>query len=119
MIAVHDCAGAIEFYKKAFGAVEEGERYPWEGKIGHAEIRVGDARIMMADEFEEHNRSPRQLGGTPVMLSLDVDNCDAWTERAVSAGAEIIKAPTTEPYGRLSKIRDPYGHVWFLHQGAV
>jgi len=116
MLTVHDCAGAIDFYKQAFGAIEEGERIPWEGKIGHAEITINGSHIMMADEFAEHNRSPRQLGGTSVMLSITVDDCDKATERAMNAGAEIIREPETQPYGRLSKLRDPYGHVWFLHQ---
>ncbi len=115
MLAVHDAEGAIEFYKQGLGAVEIGERYPYEGKIGHAEIKIGQALIMLADEFPEHNRSPRQLGGTSVMLHIDVADTDKATDRAVGAGAELIRAPEDQPFGRVSKIRDPYGHVWMLN----
>jgi PhnB protein len=115
MLAVHDCAGAIEFYKKAFDAVEVGERYPWEGKIGHAEVTIGGALIMLADEFPNHNASPRQLGGTPVILHLSVTDVDATTAQAVDAGADLLRAPEDQPYGRISKLRDPFGHVWMLN----
>ena len=115
MLALHDCAGAIEFYKKAFGAVEVGERYPWNGKIGHAEIKIGNALIMLADEAPGHNQSPSQLGGTAVTLALEVEDVDSLTDRAVAAGAELIRAPEDQPYGRVCKFRDPYGHVWMLN----
>ncbi len=115
MLAFHDCAGAIEFYKNAFGAEEVGERYPWEGKIGHAEMRISGALIMMADEFPAHNASPKNLGGAAVILHLTVDDVDAWLARAVDAGAEVVKEPSDQPYGRTCRIRDPYGYVWLLN----
>jgi PhnB protein len=118
MLAVHDATGAIDFYIAAFGAVQLGEPQPYEGKIGHAEVQIGDALVMLADEFEGHNHSPRQLAGTPVILHLEVEDTDAATQRAVSAGAELIRAPETLPYGRISKIRDPFGHVWMLNGPA-
>src|SRR5688500_18321448 len=71
-IAVHDAEAAIEFYMAAFGATEEGERYPWEGKIGHAELGIRGARLYLADEFSEYNTAPRTLGGSPVTLHLEV-----------------------------------------------
>lgn len=115
MLAVRDCAAAIDFYTKAFGANEYGKRYEWEGKIGHAEMRIGDAVIMLADEFPEHNASPQTLGGSPVMLHLTVDDTDAWLEDAVAAGAEVVRHPSNEEYGRVCKIRDPFGHVWMFN----
>lgn len=115
MLTVHDCEGAIEFYKRAFGAVEVGQRYPWEGKIGHAEISVNGALIMLADEFPEYNITPQRLGGSPVTLHLSVDDVDATLRRATEAGAEVLQPPKNEEYGRASTIRDPYGHKWMLN----
>jgi PhnB protein len=114
-LAVHDAEAAIDFYKRALGAVEEGERYPWEGKIGHAELHVAGAVIYLADEFPEYNASPRTLGGSPVALNLSVDDVDKWTEQAVAEGAELVSPPRDNPYGRVSKITDPFGHVWMFH----
>ncbi len=114
MLAVHDAGAALQFYAEAFGAVETGERYAWEGKIGHAEMQIGRAKIMLSDEFPEYNISPKTLGGTPVILHLEVSDVDAVAARAVDAGAEFISEPKTEPYGRVSKLRDPFGHVWML-----
>ena len=115
MIGVHDAEGAIEFYKRAFGAEESGERFPWQGKIGHAEVKIGDALLMLADELPEHNKSPMSLGGTPVILHLTVDDTDAWVDRAVAAGAEALNEASDQEYGRVCKIRDPYGHIWMLN----
>jgi PhnB protein len=115
MLAVRDAAAAIDFYKAALGAVEVGERNVWEGKIGHVELLVCGARVMLADEFEGHNQSPTQLGGTPVILHLRVDDCDTLTAAAAQAGAEVIWGPNDAPYGRVSKLRDPFGHVWMLN----
>lgn len=118
MIGVHDAQGAIEFYVAAFGAIEVGERHTYEGKIGHAEIMIGGAKIMIADEYPEHNSTPQRLGGTPVILHLMVGDVDGLTARAAAAGAEVIRAPGDGPAGRASKLRDPYGHVWFLNQSS-
>ncbi|HEY3780198.1 MAG TPA: VOC family protein [Fimbriimonadaceae bacterium] len=115
MLAVHDAAAAIEFYKDAFGAEEiESARYEWEGKLGHAEVKIGDAVVMLADEFPPNNQSPRMLNGTSVILHLNMADCDAATDRAVAAGAELVRAPEDFPYGRKSKVRDPFGHVWMI-----
>lgn len=114
MLGVHDAVAAIEFYKSAFGATEvmrldDGDR------IGHAELRIGKARYMLADEYPEHNRSPRQLGGTPVILYLYVQDADETFRLAVSAGARSIREPADQFYGdRMGKLEDPFGHVWMI-----
>src|SRR5689334_9150176 len=115
MLGVHDAAGAIDFYTRAFGAVENGERHEDEGKIGHAQLRIGDAIVMLADEYPGHSSTPTTLGGTPVILHLDVEDVDKVTSQAVHAGADLIRAPEDFLYGRISKVRDPYGHVWMLN----
>ncbi len=117
-IAVNDAAKAIDFYKAAFGATE---RYrliePASGKIGHAEIMIRDALIMLAEEYPAYNKTPRTLGGTTVKLGLMSDNVDADFARAVKAGAEVIRELTDEFYGhRTGSLRDPFGHEWTLSQ---
>ncbi len=105
---------ALEFYQKAFGA-EVLETYPYEGKLGHATLRINGADVMISDEFPESLtgvQSPRMLGGTTCTVSLNVDDADGWYKRAIEAGAEIIRELTDEFYGRAGKIRDPYGHTW-------
>ncbi len=116
MLAVHDCDAAIRFYTVAFEAVEEGERHEWEGKIGHAEMRIGDSVIMLADEFPEFNKSPKTLHGTPVILHLPVDDVDAVASRFEQAGGEITRPPKDEPYGRVCSLKDPFGHLWMLNR---
>jgi PhnB protein len=114
MLAVHDAARALEFYKEAFGATET-MRMEYEGKIGHAEIIVGEATIMLADEYPEHNRSPRTLGGSSVILYVYVEDVDAVAGKAVAGGAKLLRPITDESYGdRVAKIEDPFGHVWML-----
>ncbi len=115
MLGLHDAKGAIEFYKKAFGAAMVGEPVPYEGKIGHAELQVGGAVIMLADEYPEHNSTPKTLGGTPVILHLNVDDCDAWVNRAIVAEAQKIYEPMDQPYGRVCKIKDHFDHIWMLN----
>ncbi len=117
-IAVNDAAKAIDFYKTAFGATE---RYrliePESGKIGHAEIMIRDALIMVAEEYPAYNKTPRTLGGTTVKLGLMSENVDADFARAVKAGAEVIRELTDEFYGhRTGSLRDPFGHEWTLSQ---
>ena len=117
-IAVNDAAKAIDFYKTAFGATE---RYrliePESGKIGHAEIMIRDALIMLAEEYPAHNKTPRTLGGTTVKLGLMSENVDADFARAVKAGAEVIRELTDEFYGhRTGSLRDPFGHEWTISQ---
>jgi uncharacterized glyoxalase superfamily protein PhnB len=118
MLAANNATSAIEFYKAAFDAKIVGEPYAWEGKIGHAELEIYGGRIMLADESPGQNQSPTQLSGTSVILHLDVPDCDAVTAQAVAAGAELIRAPQTFPFGRISKVRDPFGHVWMIDSPA-
>jgi PhnB protein len=113
-LCVSGAASAIEFYKKAFGA-REVMRIPMAGdKVGHAELRVGDAPFMLADEFPEMNfRSPRSLGGSPVNILIYVDDVDALAKRAEAAGAKVLRPPADQFYGdRMATLEDPYGHSW-------
>ncbi|VXC43645.1 conserved hypothetical protein [Oceanicaulis sp. 350] len=118
-LAVRNGLEAIRFYETAFGA-EEAERYVFEGKLGHAALRINGGVIFMADEFPEHeamtgNVAPPTLEGrTTFTISLQVDDADAWHARAVEAGCISIRDVTDEFFGRHGKVRDPYGHVWSL-----
>lgn len=109
-------AEAIQFYAKAFGAREEYRLADQAGKIGHAEIRIGEAVIMLSEEFPELGvRSPLALGGTPVTLHVYVEDVDALAARAVAAGAKILRPTSDQFYGdRLVKLEDPFGHVWIF-----
>jgi PhnB protein len=111
------CAGAaeaIEFYKKAFGAVELTRLAGPQGKLMHAQIKIGDSTIMLGDENLEHGMAgPLALKGTPVSLYLYVENVDAAVERAVAAGATVVMPVADMFWGdRWGQVRDPYGHLW-------
>lgn len=116
-LSVRDGHAAIAFYRAAFDA-EELERYEYEGKIGHATLRINDHVLMLADEFPEMedmtgNVAPPTLGGrTTFTVNLTVDDADAWFDRAVAAGAAPIRPVTDEFFGRHGKLRDPFGHIW-------
>jgi PhnB protein len=113
-LMVHDGNAALDFYRRAFAA-DVTETYPYEGKLGHATLRINGSDVMLSDEFPENiagTRSPRSLGGTTCTITLSVDDPDAWFDRAVAAGAETIRPLKDEFYGRSGKIRDPFGHVW-------
>jgi PhnB protein len=91
-LSVKNAASAIEFYKKAFGAREVMRMPQADGKIGHAELRIGDAPIMLADEFPEMNfLSPQSIGGTPVNILIYVTDVDQLVEQAVAAGAKLVR----------------------------
>jgi len=111
-----DAARAIAFYKEAFGATEVMRLADPGGKIGHAEIRIGNALLMLADEHPESgHRSPHTLGGSPVTLHLYVQDVDAVTKRAVAAGATVVRPVADQFYGdRSGQIEDPFGHRWIL-----
>jgi PhnB protein len=113
-LCVRGAATAIDFYKNAFGAREVMRIAMGEGKIGHAELRVGDAPFMLADEFPEMNfHSPQTIGGTPVNVLIYVDDVDALVKRAESAGAKVLRQPADQFYGdRMATLEDPYGHSW-------
>ncbi|MGD9705059.1 MAG: VOC family protein [Acidimicrobiia bacterium] len=110
-------AEALDFYARALGAVEQSRMVGDDGRVGHAEITIQGARIMLADEHPEIDVfSPAHYGGSAVGLSLDVDDCDALYERAVAAGAIGLRPPADEFYGsRSATIADPFGHRWFLN----
>ncbi|HZP31829.1 MAG TPA: VOC family protein [Candidatus Acidoferrales bacterium] len=115
-LIVTGAASAIEFYKHAFGA-RELMRIPHpDGRIGHAELQMGDSRIMLADEFPEIGaRSPMSLGGTPVSILLYVEDVDAITTRAVAAGAKMLRPIKDQFYGdRTGTLSDPFGHQWTI-----
>lgn len=109
-------AAAIEFYKKAFGASETLRMDGPDGKIGHAEIRIGDSVVMLADEHPEMgHRSPQSLGGAGVSLMVYVEQVDAVFQRAISAGAKELQPLKNQFYGdRSGTVQDPFGHVWTI-----
>jgi PhnB protein len=113
---VKGAAGAIAFYKKAFGAKEVMRMPGPGGTIGHAEIQIGDSRIMLADEFPEMNfRSPRTGGGTSVNIHLYVPDVDRVVKKAIAAGAKPLRPVADQFYGdRTGSLEDPFGHVWHV-----
>jgi uncharacterized glyoxalase superfamily protein PhnB len=113
------CAGAadaIEFYKKAFGAVETARLPGPQGKIMHAMMRIGDSALMLVDEMPEWGAlGPKALKGSPVTIHLYVDDVDAFAARAVKAGAKITMPVEDMFWGdRYGKLEDPFGHHWSL-----
>jgi PhnB protein len=115
-LIVNDGAQAIDFYKKAFGATELMRMPGPNGKIGHAEIRIGDSAIMLADEHPEMGaRSPQTLGGSPVFLMIYVKDADGTTAQAEAAGAKILRPLENQFYGdRSATVLDPFGHTWTI-----
>lgn len=115
-LILSDAARAIDFYKSAFSATEIMRFAMPGGKLGHAEIRIGDSAIMLADEFPEMGaRSPLTIGGSPVSILLYVENADALTEQAIAAGATVIRPIQDQFYGdRSSTLTDPFGHQWTI-----
>jgi PhnB protein len=117
-LVVAGAAKAIDFYKKALGA-EELMRFPGpDGSVMHAEIRIGDSTIMLADEMpEQGGRSPKSYGGTPVSFFVYKENVDAAWKRAVDAGAKEIMPLDNQFWGdRTGCLEDPFGHRWWLAQ---
>ena len=113
-LIVNDAVAALEFYKKAFGAVEE-LRVEWPGgKIGHAEFMIGDSRLMLASEFPEIGAvAPTTVGGTPVTLAIYTEDVDAMVARALAEGATEERPVEDQFYGdRSGTIIDPFGHKW-------
>jgi len=114
-LIIRGAAQALEFYGRALGATEV-MRLEHGDKIGHAEIKLGDSHVMLADEFPEMGAvSPQSLGGTPVGICLYVPNVDALFAQAVAAGAIIERPVQDQFYGdRSGTIVDPFGHKWTL-----
>ena len=115
-LIVDNAPRALEFYKKAFGAKELMRHAGPDGRIGHAEIRIGDSLVMLADEHPEINaRSPKSVGGTPVSLHLYVKDVDAVGRQATAAGARTVRPIQTQFYGdRNGTLEDPFGHQWHI-----
>ncbi len=114
-LAVRDCAAALDFYGRAFNALEL-MRMPHGDKIGHAEFKIGDASIMISDEYPDMDvLSPHALGGSPVTIHLYVQDVDTLFAQAVAAGARVLRPVANQFYGdRAGRLVDPFGHVWFL-----
>lgn len=112
-LIVTGAARAIEFYTQVFGATET-MRLAGPNGVAHAEIRIGDSVVMLADESPEMGfRGPKSFGGTPVSLMLYVDDVDATFQRAIAAGAASRRAVQDQFYGdRSGTLEDPFGHVW-------
>ena len=111
------CAGAadaIEFYKKAFNAVEEARLPGPPGKLAHAAVRIGDSMLMLMDEFPEMGGfGPKSLKGSPVIIHLQVEDVDAVVKQAVEAGAKLTMPPADMFWGdRYAQLEDPFGHRW-------
>jgi PhnB protein len=115
-LIISGASDAIEFYQKAFGATEL-FRFPAPGgKIGHAEIKIGDSPIMLADEYPDMGyKGPQSLGGSPITLMIYVEDVDNVFNRAVNAGATVKEAVQDKFYGdRTGTLTDPFGHVWHI-----
>ena len=115
-LVMDNAAEAIEFYKRAFGAQELGRMTAPDGQsIWHAELQIGDSRLMLGDEFPDMSgtRAPKSLGGTASSLHLYVEDADAVFQRAVEAGATVSMPLTDAFWGdRYGKVTDPFGHLW-------
>lgn len=107
---------ALAFYERAFGAKELFRMMRTDGRVGHAELQLGDSRVMLADEHPEIGaRGPESIGGSPVTIMLYVADVDATVARAVEAGARVVRPVQDQFYGdRSGAVADPFGHVWFV-----
>lgn len=115
-LIVDGAAKALDFYKQVFGAKERMRMPSPGGKVGHAEINIGDSVIMLADEHPEMGaRGPKTFGGSPTSIVLYVENVDATVKAAVGAGAKILRPIEDKFYGdRSGTIEDPFGHNWHV-----
>ena len=115
-LAVDDAAEAIEYYKKAFGAKERVRMETPDGKIGHAELEIGDSLVMLSDPFPQAStRPPKELGGTSVSVFMYVEDVDAVVKQAVDAGATVAMEVADQFWGdRFGSVQDPFGHSWSI-----
>jgi PhnB protein len=115
-LTVRDAVSAIEFYKQAFGAVERGVAKGPDGKVMHAELKIGDSIIMLSDEYPKFGSlSPLSTGGTGMGLHIYIDGVDAAFDRAVKAGAKVDMPVMDQFWGdRYGKLTDPFGHKWSI-----
>src|SRR5277367_4580700 len=113
-LIVGDAAKAIEFYKKAFGAKELLRMDSPGGKVGHAELMIGDSKIMLADVCQEKGaKCPKEFGGSPISIHLYVNDVDQTVKHAVAAGGTLTRPVENMFYGdRNGMIQDPFGHLW-------
>ncbi len=117
-LAARDATGALAWYGDALGAIEQFRVVGDDGKLGHAEFTIGDARFMLSDEYPDLGvHAPQSLGGTTTTLHLEVGDVDEMFARAVAAGATSLGEPADQPHGaRHGTLTDPYGHRWMLSQ---
>lgn len=115
-LTIRDAAKAIEFYKAAFGAQERGVMKAPDGKVMHAELKIGDSIVMLSDEFPDFGSvSPQALGGSGSGLHIYLDNVDAAFEGAVKAGAQVEMPVMDQFWGdRFGRLKDPFGHKWSI-----
>ena len=115
-LRTRDGNAAIEFYKHAFGAVEDFRLTEPNGRVGHAELKFGEATVMVSQEYPEYGiHGPTDSVPTGSSIHLHVDDVDAVTRQAVAAGAKLVMEPTDQFYGeRSSRVLDPFGHEWLL-----
>ena len=113
---VDDAAKAIEYYKRAFGAEEQVRMLGPDGKVGHAELQIGDSKLMLSDPVPQAStKPPKEIGGTTASVFMYVDDVDAVVEQAVDAGATITMEVEDQFWGdRFGTITDPFGHVWSI-----
>ncbi len=113
---IDGAADAIEFYKRVFDATERIRMDGPDGRVGHAELGIGDSVVMLADEYPDMGvKGPKAIGGTPVVLSVYVEDVDATVAKATEAGATIARPVEDRFYGdRVGQIEDPFGHVWSI-----
>ena len=122
-LTVSDANAAIDFYKEAFGAEEMFRLTEPNGKVGHADLRIGNTVLMLSDEYPEYNAfSPQTIGGSPMRIHLDVADVDAFAARALAAGATVVRPIEDQFYGaRSGHLADPFGYTWVVstHQRDV
>jgi PhnB protein len=113
-LCVDGASAAIDFYSEVFGATERMRMDDPDGRIGHAELQLGDSVLMLADEYPELGiRGPKTIGGTPVTMSVYVEDVDSVVDRAVKAGAKLLRPVEEKFYGdRAGQFEDPFGHRW-------
>jgi len=115
-LTLNEATDAIEFYKDAFGAEERVRMEAPGGKIGHAELQIGDSIVMLSDAFPQSTtRPPSELGGTTAGAFLYVEDVDSVVNRAVKAGAQVTQEVEDMFWGdRFGSVKDPFGHVWSI-----
>jgi PhnB protein len=115
MLAVRNCDKAIEWYKKVLKATELNRLTDGDGKIAHADLKISDCILMLAEEHPDYNKSPDQLNGTSIILNLYVPNVDETVNLALEEGAISIFPVKDQFYGdRAGRIQDPFGHMWII-----